>query len=185
MKIENMEELFLAEIEDLYDCEKRLTKALPKMAKAANSEELRAAFAEHLEQTKGHVERLEKVFESMGLPAKTKPCAGMKGLLEEGQEVMGEDATGQLMDAALIGAAQRVEHYEIAAYGCVKTWAGLLGETEAQSLLEQTLNEEKATNDKLTELSEDINLEAKEEGEAGEEETERKPARGKARSAKA
>jgi len=109
----------------------------------------------------------------------------MEGLVEEGEEMMEEDFEGGVKDAALISAAQRVEHYEIAAYGCVKTWAGLLGENEAQSLLEQTLNEEKATNEKLTELSEEINLEAKEEGETGEEETERKPARGKARSAKA
>jgi ferritin-like metal-binding protein YciE len=185
MAKQTLKDLFIDELRDLYDAENRLVKSIPKMAEAAESEDLRAGFEEHLEQTKGHVERLKQIFVSLEEKPTGKKCAAMEGLVEEGEEMMEEDFEGGVKDAALISAAQRVEHYEIAAYGCVKTWAGLLGETEAQSLLEQTLNEEKATNDKLTELSEDINLEAKEEGEAGEEETERKPARGKARSAKA
>jgi ferritin-like metal-binding protein YciE len=185
MAAQTLKDLFIDELRDLYDAENRLVKALPKMAEAAESEDLRAGFEEHLEQTKGHVERLKQIFVALDEKPSGKKCAAMEGLVEEGEEMMEEDFEGGVKDAALISAAQRVEHYEIAAYGCVKTWAGLLGENEAQSLLEQTLNEEKATNEKLTELSEEINLEAKEEGESGEEEAERKPARGKARSAKA
>src|SRR6266850_5644218 len=115
MIIDTLETLVTEEIKDLYDAEKRLVRALPKMAKAASSAELRTAFKEHLEQTRTHVQRLEQVFELMGVAAKGKPCAGMKGLIEEGEEVIGEDGTEALIDAALIGAAQRVEHYEMAA----------------------------------------------------------------------
>ena len=126
------------------------------MAKAASSEELKQALQEHLEVTKGHVARLEQVFDLMGVPAKAKPCAGMQGLIEEGEAVMGEDAAEQIMDAALIGAAQRVEHYEIAAYGAAGTFAERLGNNEAVDLLQQTLDEEKEKDQKLTEISEQL-----------------------------
>jgi ferritin-like metal-binding protein YciE len=126
------------------------------MAQAANSPELKEALEEHLEVTKTQVQRLEQVFDLLDKPAKSRPCAGMKGLIEEGQEVMGEDATDDLMDAAIIGAAQRVEHYEMAAYGTARTFAERLGETEVAGLLEETLNEEKEADEKLTEISEKL-----------------------------
>ena len=152
--------LYIEELRDLYSAEKQLTKALPKMAKAAVSEELRNGFTEHLEQTHGHVERLEQIFEALGQRAGGKKCTGMEGLIEEGSEVMQEDFEGEVMDAALISAAQRVEHYEIAAYGTVCAFADLLGETEHASLLRQTLEEEKLTDQKLTELSQEVNVAA-------------------------
>ena len=160
MAKEALKNLYIEELQDLYDAENRLVKALPKLAKAAESEELRAGFEEHLEQTKGHVDRLRQIFESLDERPGGKKCAAMIGLIQEGQDILDEDFEDGVKDAALISAAQRVEHYEIAAYGCVKTWAGLLGETEAQSLLEQTLNEEKEADGKLTELSSEINLKA-------------------------
>jgi ferritin-like metal-binding protein YciE len=160
MAKEALKNLYIEELRDLYDAENRLVKALPRLAKAAESEELRAGFEEHLEQTKGHVDRLRQIFESLDERPSGKKCAAMIGLIQEGQDILDEDFEDGVKDAALISAAQRVEHYEIAAYGCVKTWAGLLGETEAQSLLEQTLNEEKEADGKLTELSSEINLEA-------------------------
>jgi len=156
MKIDKLETLLEEELHDIYDAEKRLVRALPKMAKGATSPDLRAAFEEHLEATKGHVQRLEKVFQLLGVPAKAKTCAGMKGLIEEGEEVMGEDATETLMDAAIIGAAQRVEHYEIAAYGTARTFAEQLGNEEAAQLLQETLDEEKEADEKLTEISEQL-----------------------------
>jgi ferritin-like metal-binding protein YciE len=156
MKIEQLDTLFVEEIKDLYDAEKQLVRALPKMAKSASSEELRAAFEDHLEETKTHVQRLEQVFEIMGVPAKGKTCAGMKGLVEEGDEVMKEDAVEELMDAALIGAAQRVEHYEMAAYGTARAMAERLGKQDAAGLLQETLDEEKAADEKLTEIAEDL-----------------------------
>lgn len=164
-----LKELYVDELRDIYDAEEQLTKALPKMAKAATSDELRSGFEEHLEQTKGHVQRLEQIFESLGEKPKGKKCKGMQGLIAEGKEMMEEeDLEGEVLDAGLISAAQRVEHYEIAAYGCVRTYANLLGDTDAASLLEETLEEEKETDQKLTELSETINVEAV--GEGGEEE---------------
>jgi ferritin-like metal-binding protein YciE len=188
-----LKELYIDELRDLYDAENRLLRALPEMAKNAESDELRAGFEEHLEQTKGHVDRLRQILESLGEKQAGKKCAAMVGLIQEGEELMDEDFEGSVKDAALISAAQRVEHYEIAAYGYVKTWAGLLGETEAQSLLEQTLNEEKATDEKLTKLSEEIKLEATSDvASASEDSSEkvslpapRKAARGKSRSASA
>jgi ferritin-like metal-binding protein YciE len=162
MAKQGLRELFTDELKDLYDAENRLTKALPEMAKAAESPQLRAGFEEHLEQTKGHVDRLEQIFEALGEKPSGTKCAAMVGLIQEGQDLMDEDFEAGVKDAALISAAQRVEHYEIAAYGCVRTWAGLLGETEAEALLEQTLDEEKETDQKLTELSEQINVEASE-----------------------
>lgn len=181
-------ELYVDELKDLYDAENRLVKALPKMAKAATSDKLRAGFEEHLEQTRGHVDRLKEIFDNLGEKATGKKCAGMMGIVKEGEEIMQEDFEGETMDAALISAAQRVEHYEIAAYGCVRTWADLLGENEASSLLEKTLEEEKETDQKLNELAEEINVQAKETGSEGEEESEEEEegsGRGRARGARA
>lgn len=189
MTKDSLEELYVEELKDLYNAEKQLTKALPKMAKAADSEELSTAFQEHLEQTKGHVERLEQIFEMMGQKPGNKKCLGMEGLVKEGAEIMGEDYSEDVMDAALISAAQRVEHYEIAGYGTVVAYAELLGEQEHVDLLREILEEEKETDQKLTELSEEINLEA-EEGEEGEEEegeqqsSRRQPARTQSRTAR-
>jgi ferritin-like metal-binding protein YciE len=155
-----LRDLYLEELKDLYDAENRLIKALPKMAEAAYSEELRRGFESHLQQTKQHALRLEQIFGRMGEEPKRKKCAAMVGLIQEGDDLMGERYEDGVKDAALISAAQRVEHYEMAAYGCVRTWAGLLGDSEAKSLLEQTLSEEKETDQKLSQLSERINQQA-------------------------
>jgi ferritin-like metal-binding protein YciE len=157
MPDKGIRELYIDELKDLYNAENQLVKALPKMAKAASSPELRGGFEEHLEQTKGHVERLEQIFEALGESPKGKKCKGMEGLIAEGTEVMAEDYEGNIMDAALIGAAQRVEHYEIAGYGTVRAMAEKLGENEHVSLLTETLDEEKETDEKLTELAETAN----------------------------
>ena len=178
-------ELYVDELKDLYDAENRLVKALPKVAKAATSEKLRSAVEQHLEQTRGDVDRLKEIFDNMGEKASGKKCAGMMGILKEGEEIMDEDYEGEVMDAALISAAQRVEHYEIAAYGCVRTWADLLGENEASALLDKTLEEEKEADEKLTQLAEEINVQAKEAGTEEGEEDEEEPHRGKARGARA
>jgi ferritin-like metal-binding protein YciE len=172
MKENTLRELFLDELRDLYDAENRIVKALPKMAKAAESDELRSGFQQHLEQTREHVERLKQIMTSLDEKASGKKCPGMVGILEEGEELMDEDYEGSVKDAALISAAQRVEHYEIAAYGCVHSWAQELGENEAAELLEKTLNEEKETDAKLTELAEQINSSANnsEDEESDEEE---------------
>ena len=177
MKENALKELYIDELRDIYNAENQLTKALPKMAKAATSDELRAGFEEHLEQTKGHVERLERIFKELGEKPTGKKCKGMEGLVEEGDEMIKEDELeGEALDAGLISAAQRVEHYEIAAYGCVRTYANLLGEDDAAGLLEQTLKEEKETDQKLTQLAEKINVEAEEE-EGGESKRKGKAAR--------
>jgi len=165
VKIDSISALLEEELNDIYDAEKRLVKALPKMAKAASSDELRSAIEEHLEVTKGQVQRLEQVFEGLGIPAKGKTCVGMKGLIEEGEEALEKDGAENLKDAAIIGAAQRVEHYEMAAYGTARTLAESLGNDEAASLLEETLNEEKEADQKLT----DIAVRLLEEMETGEE----------------
>ncbi len=190
MKENTLRDLFLDELRDLYDAENRIVKALPKLAKAANSEELRSGFEEHLEQTKEHVERLKQVFGELDEKASAKKCPGIIGILQEGEEMMDEDYEGSVADAALISAAQRVEHYEIAAYGCVHSWAQELGEEKAAELLEKTLNEEKETDEKLTELAEQINASANsegsaEEGEEEQEETATPIRKGKSRSANA
>jgi ferritin-like metal-binding protein YciE len=156
MKLDTLSTLLEEELKDIYDAEKRLVKALPKMAKAATSEDLRQAFEEHLDVTKGQVTRLEQVFELLGSTAKAKPCAAMKGLVEEGDETIAKEGLDTLKDAALIGAAQRVEHYEIAAYGTVRALAERLGNDEAAELLQQTLDEEKEADRKLTTLSEEL-----------------------------
>lgn len=153
MKIDTCNALLEEELKDIYDAEQRLVKALPKMAKGASSDELRSAIEEHLEVTKGQVQRLEQVFENLGMTVKGKTCAGMKGLIEEGEEVLQHDAKESLRDAAIIGAAQRVEHYEMAAYGTARTLAEHLGNDEAASLLQETLDEEKEADEKLTEIS--------------------------------
>jgi len=162
MPNQGLKELYIEELKDLYSAETQLVKALPKLARAATSEELRRGFEDHLEQTKGHVERLQKILDMLEESPKGKKCKGMEGLIEEGSEVTEEDYEGSLLDAALIGAAQRVEHYEIAGYGTVRSFAETLGETEHVSLLNETLEEEKETDEKLTELATQINAEANE-----------------------
>ena len=173
-KEQGLRELYINELKDLYSAENQLVKALPKLAKAASSDELRQGFEEHLEQTKEQVQRLEQIFEQLDESPKGKKCAGMEGLIKEGSEVMGEDFEEATMDAALIGAAQRVEHYEIAAYGTVCEFAQILGESEQESLLRETLQEEKETDEKLTELAKEINSQANDEA-GGEEETQDRP----------
>lgn len=166
MTQDSLQQLYVNELKDLYSAEKQLTKALPKMAKAATSTELRSGFEEHLKQTKGHVQRLEKIFQMLGKKGSGKKCVGMEGLVKEGSEIMGEDFEKDVMDAALIAAAQRVEHYEIAGYGTVSAYADLLGESEHAQLLRQTLEEEKETDQKLTTLSREINVKATKAGAA-------------------
>lgn len=161
MKMENLRDLFVHELKDIYSAETQILKALPKMAKAAHSEKLQNSFNAHLEQTKGQVERLEKIFKNLGEKPTGKTCKGMQGLIEEGEEMIKEKGDPEVIDAGLISAAQRVEHYEIAAYGCVRTYARMLGERDAEQLLQQTLDEEEATDRKLTDLAESsINVKA-------------------------
>jgi ferritin-like metal-binding protein YciE len=171
MKIESLDELFVDELKDLYHAEKQLVKALPKMAKAATSEELRKAFTDHLEQTKNHVTRIEQVFESCDEKAKAKVCKGMQGLIEEGQETMEEDAAEEMADLGLIAAAQKVEHYEIAGYGTMRTFAQILGNQDAVRLLSETLREEEAADKLLTSISEGL-LKESADASAGDEEEE-------------
>ena len=154
MALETLADLCVDELKDLYSAEKQLVKALPKMAKAASSPKLRKGFEDHLRQTEDHVERLENIFEQMGVKPRGPKCEAMEGLIEEGKRVMKEDAEPAVMDAALIAAAQRVEHYEIAGYGTVRTFARMLGNNEAERLLQRTLEEESQTNEKLTKLAE-------------------------------
>jgi ferritin-like metal-binding protein YciE len=156
MKIETLQDLFLDELRDLYDAEKQLTKALPKMASAATSIELRQAFENHLIETEGHVERLETIFAQLEAKGSGETCDAMKGLIKEGDKVASNVAESPLRDAGLIGAANRVEHYEIAAYGTARTFAEILGLSEAAELLEATLEEEEEADRKLTELAETI-----------------------------
>jgi ferritin-like metal-binding protein YciE len=161
MKLNSLEDLFVHELKDLLSAEKQLVKALPKMAKGATSDALRESIEDHLEQTKGHVERLESIFENLGKAPRAEHCKGVEGLIEEGSSLLEEDGDGMVKDAALIGAAQRVEHYEIAAYGTARSLAELLGNKQAVKLLQQTLDEEKETDEKLTELAmSEVNLEA-------------------------
>jgi ferritin-like metal-binding protein YciE len=178
MPLNTLEDLYKEELKDLYHAEKQIVKALPKMAKKASAPELRSAFEEHLQVTQGHVQRLEQIFEELGMAARGKPCRGMEGLIEEGKELMQEDAEPEVMDAGLISAAQRVEHYEMAAYGSVRTYAETLGYEEAANLLQQTLDEEGEADKKLTQLAESmINIEAAEGDEEESEERERIPTR--------
>jgi ferritin-like metal-binding protein YciE len=161
VKIESLRDLLVEQLQDLYDAEHRITKALPKMAKAATSPELKAAFQKHLTETEGQISRLDQVFDAMGVKAKKKTCKAMQGLIEEGEETIKEDAEPEVKDAALIAAAQRVEHYEMAGYGTVSAYAKLLNEGAVLKLLRATFAEEKSTDEALTELAEStINLEA-------------------------
>ena len=160
MEMNRLKHLYIEELKDLYSAETQLVKALPKMANAASSEDLRAGFEEHLGQTKEHVVRLEKILKALGESPKGKKCKGMEGLIAEGSEMIEDDPALEELDAGLISAAQRVEHYEIAGYGCVSTYAKLLGEDQAVSLLRLTLEEEKKTDEKLTQMAGSINLEA-------------------------
>ncbi|MFY9824330.1 MAG: ferritin-like domain-containing protein [Thermoanaerobaculia bacterium] len=161
MEIDSLRKLYVEELKDLYSAEKQILQALPKMVKKATHPQLKSAFQDHLKVTEGHVDRLEQIFEALGKPARGKKCKAMEGLLEEGKEVMSEDMEDDVMDAALISAAQRVEHYEMAGYGTVRTWAEQMGETVAAKLLQQTLDEERDADKSLTQLAEtSINVEA-------------------------
>ena len=164
MSISNLEDLFVHELRDVLDAERQLVKALPKMAKAASSEELQAAFEEHLSVTETHVERLETIFKGMDKAARAKHCAGMEGLVTEGEQLIKEEDASAALDAALICAAQKVEHYEIAAYGSLVTFAHQLEMDDAADLLETTLAEEKETDVKLSEIASSLNLVAQEQG---------------------
>jgi ferritin-like metal-binding protein YciE len=164
MEMDSLRKLYVDELKDLYSAEKQILQALPRMAKKASNEQLKKAFETHLEETRGQVERLDRIFELLGKSSRGKKCKGMEGLLEEGKEMMQEDMEPEVMDAALISAAQRVEHYEIAGYGTVRTYAQLLGENQHVKLLQQTLDEEGNTDKKLTQLAETtINVEALQE----------------------
>jgi len=171
VKSSSLKDLYVEQLQDLYSAENQLIKALPKMVEAASSDELRTSIEEHLEKTKQHAARLEKIFDRIGEDPKGKKCKGMEGLIKEASEVIEDDEMEEeVKDAAMIAAAQRVEHYEIAGYGCVRTYATLLGDREAAALLEQTLEEEKEADETLTEIAEQINVEAIEGGAEEEEE---------------
>lgn len=160
-KIATLEDLYTDMLKDLYSAEKQLVKALPKMAKAAQSSDLQKAFQDHLKQTEGHVERIERIFAEMDGSPRGKKCMGMEGLVSEGSELLQEDIDPEVIDAGLIAAAQKVEHYEIASYGTVRTWAERLGKNSAVRLLQQTLDEESAADEKLTQIAEShANMEA-------------------------
>jgi len=159
--IDSLDSLFQDELKDIYDAEKQITKALPKMIKKASAEELKEAFAEHLQQTAQHIERLEQVFEQLDMPARGKKCIGVQNLIKEGQEMMAEANDDDTLDALMIAAAQKIEHYEIASYGTLRVWADILGHSDSASLLEETLEEEKDTDHRLTAIAESfVNREA-------------------------
>jgi ferritin-like metal-binding protein YciE len=167
MNLETLQDLYIDVLRDLYDAENQILKALPKMAKASSSTALRNGFEGHLQQTEGHVHRLDQVFEHLGETPRRKKCKAIEGLLEEGKELLESDSDSEVLDAGLIAAAQKVEHYEIASYGCARTYAEVLGQEEAAELLQQTLDEEKQTDEKLTQIAvKQINLEAAKQGEA-------------------
>lgn len=170
MKLETLKDLYIEELRDIYDAEHQILKALPKMAKAASADHLREALQEHEDVTKGHVDRLEQIFDRLGTRAKGRKCKAMEGLIEEGKELMSEDASDEVLDAGLIASAQRVEHYEMAVYGTLRTYAEQMNLDEDAELLQETLDEEKEADETLSELAtECINVEAGEEGEEGEE----------------
>ncbi len=161
MKLDSLKDLLVEELSDLYDAESQLVKALPKMAKAAAAADLKRAFETHLNQTNGQVQRLEEVFSTLDEKPKRKTCKGMKGLIEEGEEMIKEAGDPAVKDAGLIGAAQRVEHYQMAGYGCARTYAEMLGEQNCANMLQTTLEEARSTDKRLTELAERlINVEA-------------------------
>jgi ferritin-like metal-binding protein YciE len=165
MQAEELKELLVDELKDLYNAENQLIKALPRLAKAARSPELKQGFEKHLAETREHAHRIEQICEEMDETPKGSKCKAMEGLIEEGKDVMEEQEDSEALDAALICAAQKVEHYEIASYGTAKAWAELLEMDDAVKMLDQTLNEEKATDEKLNELAESINLQAVGESE--------------------
>ncbi len=170
MKLDSLESLFVDQLKDLYNAEQQIMKALPKMAKAASNSELKSGFEQHLEQTKKQAERLEQIFEELEIQPKGKKCVAMEGLIEEGQSIIKDATQPNVLDAGLIAAAQKVEHYEIAGYGTARTYASLLGLSEAANLLQETLTEEEQTDRKLTDLAEtSINAQAAEAGEEEEE----------------
>jgi ferritin-like metal-binding protein YciE len=154
MSLDSLDKLFLEELRDIYNGEKQIVRALPKMAKAAESPDLQQAFSKHLKETEAQIQRLERIFQELGEAVRGKQCKGLQGILEEGKEILEKDSDEAVLDAALIAAAQKVEHYEMASYGCLRTYAQLLGHTQAVRLLEQTLAEEEAADKKLTELGE-------------------------------
>jgi len=175
--MQSLADLLQDELKDIYDAEKQLTKALPKLAKKASNDELRDAIQQHLQETEGHVEKVEQAFEMLGLTAKTKRCEGMKYLIEEGSEMIDDADEGATRDAIMIAAAQKVEHYEIAAYGTLRTWANLLGKDDAAAIFEEILEEEKAADTKLTEVAETaINAQAAGEDSENEDEAPTRPA---------
>lgn len=162
MKLESLRELFHEELQDLYSAEKMIIKALPKVSDKASSPELKSAINHHLEQTRGHVQRLDQIFDQIrNVDREDKKCKGMEGIIKENESMLKEDAEPEVRDAAIISGAQRVEHYEIAAYGTVRTYANLLGQTQWAQLLQQTLDEEKQTDSKLNSIAEHINVEAR------------------------
>lgn len=165
MKLDSLRTLWIEEMRDLYNAENQLLKALPKMAKRATTAELKKAFENHLEQTQTHVERLDEIFVKLGKKPTGKICKAMKGLVEEGSEMIKEEGPDSVIDAGLIAAAQRVEHYEMAGYGVARTFASVLGEDEAEDVLQETLDEEGETDEKLTEIAEGIVNEEAEEAE--------------------
>jgi ferritin-like metal-binding protein YciE len=179
MKMNTLKDLYLDELKDVYDAEQQITKALPKMAKEATNEELRAAIEQHLDQTQTQIERLEQIFEELGEKAKGVKCEATKGLIEEAKSMMEDAEDDDTRDAAIIAAAQKIEHYEIATYGTLRTYAELLGFDEQAELLQETLDEEKETDESLTELAVScINIEANEEDESEEEESASRIGRG-------
>jgi ferritin-like metal-binding protein YciE len=171
MKLTSLDKLFHHELKDLYDAEHQIVKALPKLAEASCNPELASAFEEHLAQTQEHISRLETVFEEIGESPSREPCAGMRGLLEEGNKILQEDADPVVKDAAIISAAQRVEHYEMAVYGTLRTWARILGYEDSARLLEETLDEEEGTDSALTGIAQQINPEAAAGADTGDQET--------------
>jgi ferritin-like metal-binding protein YciE len=175
--LQSLDDLLQEELKDIYDAEKQLTKALPKMSKKATSPELKDAFDEHLRQTEEHIERLEQIFELLDMPAKGKKCQGMKNLIAEGDEMISEADDDASRDALLVAAAQKVEHYEMASYGTMRTWANILGKNDAASLFEETLDEEKETDQRLTQIAESFVNEAAARG--SEDEDEDMPSRGR------
>ena len=156
MKLDTLKKLYVEELRDVYNAEQQLVKALPKMAKAASSDELREAIENHLDETKGQVERLEQIFEGLDESPKGKICKAMKGLIEEGSEILEEKGEESVLDAGIIAAAQKVEHYEMATYGTLRTWADLLNQDDAAGLLQETLDEEGEADKKLNDLAEEI-----------------------------
>ena len=162
MKIDNLQKLYVEELRDLHSAERQIIQALPKMIKAASSPELKSALQEHLDITNQQLDRLNQIFDKLGKKGTGKKCKGMEGVIADGKEILEEDMAPEVLDAAIISAAQHVEHYEMAGYGTVRTYAGLLGETEAMKLLQMTLDEEGDADKKLTQLAERINVEAEE-----------------------